>query len=142
MSTDPDGEVFVPCRREIWQVDLEPTRGSELRKERPCLVISEKGFNRNPLHLCFIAPVSSKVKDVPWHVRFDDSQVSGNVDSGAIRCDHTRSVCYRSEEEAEEEDRFLDPRGRIEDPSVMEQVSEIIGEHIVRHVPSPVQVRN
>lgn len=36
-----------PIRRgEIWWVDLEPTRGGEIRKTRPAVVITADGLNR------------------------------------------------------------------------------------------------
>lgn len=31
---------------EIWWVDLEPTRGSETRKKRPCVILQSDTFNR------------------------------------------------------------------------------------------------
>lgn len=131
MSSESTSASLIPCRREVWQVDLEPTRGSEQAKERPCLVLSEKGFNKNPLHLCFIAPITSTVRDIPWHVSFREGQVSGGLEPGAIQCDHARSVAYKSEGE-EKDDRFVTPLGRVTDQSIMEEVSEILGGHILR----------
>ena len=42
--------------REIWLVDLEPTKGIELQKMRPCLVIRK--FNKN--HIVVIPLTSQK----------------------------------------------------------------------------------
>lgn len=126
MSLDADGEVRVPCRGEVYQVNLEPVRGGEQAKERPCLVISEKGFNDNPLFICFVVPISTKVKPgVPWHVFFEDGQFSGNLEPGAILCDHTRSVSY--------EERFNGPLGWIDDDDVLAEVSRMIGKEIIRY---------
>ncbi|HEV2292566.1 MAG TPA: type II toxin-antitoxin system PemK/MazF family toxin [Tepidisphaeraceae bacterium] len=33
-------------RGEIWLVDLEPTRRGELGKTRPCLIVSDDGYNQ------------------------------------------------------------------------------------------------
>src|SRR3954468_1214898 len=33
-------------RGEIWWVNLDPTRGSEIRKRRPCVVVSADAINR------------------------------------------------------------------------------------------------
>jgi mRNA interferase MazF len=33
-------------RGEIWLTELDPTIGSEIRKTRPCLVVSPDGMNR------------------------------------------------------------------------------------------------
>lgn len=35
-----------PRRGEIWMVDLNPTKGDEKRKVRPCLVIGVDGLSR------------------------------------------------------------------------------------------------
>src|SRR6266700_3736621 len=33
-------------RGEIWWVNLDPTRGAEIRKQRPCVVVSANAINR------------------------------------------------------------------------------------------------
>lgn len=40
-----------PKRGEIWYVDMEPTRGVEIRKKRPCVVISSDTAGTLPLRL-------------------------------------------------------------------------------------------
>ena len=35
-----------PLRGEIWWVDLNPTRGSEINKKRPCVVLSVDVMNQ------------------------------------------------------------------------------------------------
>jgi mRNA interferase MazF len=35
-----------PRRGSIWWVDLDPTRGAEIRKQRPAVVLSADGLNR------------------------------------------------------------------------------------------------
>ena len=35
-----------PGRGEVWWVDLDPTKGSEIRKTRPCLVLTADALNR------------------------------------------------------------------------------------------------
>jgi mRNA interferase MazF len=36
----------IPRRGSIWWVDLDPTRGAEIRKQRPAVVLSADGLNR------------------------------------------------------------------------------------------------
>jgi mRNA interferase MazF len=38
--------MMIPLRGEVWWVELDPTRGYELQKTRPCVVISSDDFNR------------------------------------------------------------------------------------------------
>ncbi len=40
-----------PRRGEIWRVDLEPTRGAEMQKTRPAVVLSSDRLGRLPLRL-------------------------------------------------------------------------------------------
>lgn len=44
-----------PTRGEIWRVDLEPTRGDEIRKTRPAVVVSTDTVGK--LRLRIIVPV-------------------------------------------------------------------------------------
>ena len=37
----------TPKRGEVWRVRLDPTPGSEIRKTRPCLVLSTDVLNRH-----------------------------------------------------------------------------------------------
>ena len=46
-------------RCEVYWVELDPTRGSEIRKTRPCLVISPDDMNKT-LPRVLVAPITSK----------------------------------------------------------------------------------
>ena len=52
---------------EVYLVDLEPTLGSEIRKTRPCLVISPDEMNR-VLRTVIIAPMTTQYKNYPTRV--------------------------------------------------------------------------
>lgn len=58
-----------PCRGEIWNADLDPTRGREQAGKRPALVVSTDRFNQGPAGLVVILPITSKAKGIPWHVK-------------------------------------------------------------------------
>jgi mRNA interferase MazF len=45
-----------PKRGEVWRVDLEPTRGAEISKARPCVVINAAGVGRLPLRI--VVPIT------------------------------------------------------------------------------------
>ncbi|MDC9726390.1 MAG: type II toxin-antitoxin system PemK/MazF family toxin [Candidatus Thioglobus sp.] len=49
----------VVKRGEVYWVKLDPTKGSEIRKTRPCLVISTNDMNK-VLPRILIAPITSK----------------------------------------------------------------------------------
>jgi len=53
---------------EIVIVNLDPTVGSEIRKTRPCVVISPDEMNRH-LNTIVIAPVTSQSKSYPTRLK-------------------------------------------------------------------------
>ena len=60
-----------PSRGEIWFVDLDPTKGQEIRGERPCLVVSVNELNHGPADLAVVLPITSTKTENPFHVRLD-----------------------------------------------------------------------
>lgn len=45
-----------PRRGEIWLVDFNPTRGAEIQKQRPAIVVSSNAVGRLPIKL--VAPIT------------------------------------------------------------------------------------
>ena len=54
----------IPERGEIWWVALDPTLGSEIRKTRPCIVISVKVLNERR-RTVIVVPLSSSTQARP-----------------------------------------------------------------------------
>ena len=54
----------IPERGEIWWVALDPTLGSEIRKTRPCVVVSVKILNERR-RTVIVVPLSSSPKASP-----------------------------------------------------------------------------
>ena len=48
----------VVKRGDVWMVALDPTVGSEIRKTRPCLIVSPDALNAH-LRTCLGAPLTS-----------------------------------------------------------------------------------
>jgi mRNA interferase MazF len=61
-------ESTAPTRGEVFLVQLDPTRGSEIRKTRPCLVISPDELNHH-LRTVIVAPMTTGGHAYPWRVR-------------------------------------------------------------------------
>jgi mRNA interferase MazF len=65
-------------RGEVWLVDLNPTRGQEIQKTRPAIVISSDLFDGIALKIAIpITSWQSKFSERPFMVRIDV-----NVDNG------------------------------------------------------------
>ncbi len=73
-------------KNEIWQVNLDPTIGSEIKKTRPCVVVSPDAMNKY-LATVIVAPLTSSRKDYPSRV---DSIFQGVP--GQIALDQLRAV--------------------------------------------------
>ena len=56
----------------IVLVNLDPTLGSEIRKTRPCIIISPNEMNFN-INTVIIAPMTSKSKSYPTRIKIDDN---------------------------------------------------------------------
>ena len=57
----------MPARGEVYLVQLDPTRGSEMRKTRPCLVISPDELNQH-LRTVIVAPMTTGGHAYPWRI--------------------------------------------------------------------------
>jgi mRNA interferase MazF len=51
-------------RFDVYLVDLNPTRGAEIRKTRPCVVVSPDELNRL-LATVLVAPMTTRVRGYP-----------------------------------------------------------------------------
>jgi mRNA interferase MazF len=72
------------ARFEVYQVDLEPTRGSEIRKSRPCLIISPDEMNRH-LRTVIVAPMTTQGRAYPSRVAVNFRGTQGQVVLDQIR---------------------------------------------------------
>jgi mRNA interferase MazF len=51
----------------IYWVDLNPTRGAEINKIRPCVVVSPDELNEH-LATVIVIPLTSQVHNYPWRM--------------------------------------------------------------------------
>ena len=73
-------------RGEIWLVALDPTVGSEIKKSRPCVIISPPELNEH-LRTVIVAPMTSKSVPAPFRV-----PVTHAAKKGLIVLDQIRTV--------------------------------------------------
>ncbi|HLR37988.1 MAG TPA: type II toxin-antitoxin system PemK/MazF family toxin [Chitinophagaceae bacterium] len=69
---------------EIVLVNLDPTIGSEMKKTRPCLVISPDEMNKY-LRTIVIAPITSSSKSYPTRVKIKEGNTKGRIVLDQIR---------------------------------------------------------
>ncbi|MCB9425797.1 MAG: type II toxin-antitoxin system PemK/MazF family toxin [Flavobacteriales bacterium] len=70
----------------IVLVNLDPTIGSEIKKTRPCVIISPNEMNRH-LNTVVLAPMTTNLKKYPTRV-----SVKHNEKKGMIAIDQVRTI--------------------------------------------------
>ncbi len=65
-------------RFDVFLVNLDPIIGSEIRKTRPCLIISPNEMNRN-IRTVIIAPMTTKVRRYPTRVACKFQRKEGQI---------------------------------------------------------------
>ena len=71
-------------RFDVYLVQLDPVRGSEMRKTRPCLIISPDEMNIY-LNTIIIAPMTSVTRNYPTRVNCIFQKVRGQVALDQVR---------------------------------------------------------
>ena len=71
---------------EIVLVNLDPTVGSEIKKTRPCVVLSPNEMNKH-LRTIVIAPITSTSKAYPTRV-----EIKGKSTKGWVVIDQIRTI--------------------------------------------------
>ena len=101
-----------PARGQVYLVRLDPTLGSEIKKTRPCVVVSPDELNDH-LRTVIVAPMTTGGRAYPWRpsCRFQDK-------SGFVALDQLRTV---------DAERLAKSLGRL-DPETISEVLERLQE--------------
>jgi mRNA interferase MazF len=75
---------MVISKNEIWMANFSPSKGTEINKIRPCLVISPDLANQ-ALPNIIVAPLTSTIKNYPSRVNCDFKKKSGQIMIDQIR---------------------------------------------------------
>ena len=79
-------------RFDITLVNLDPTRGSEIRKTRPCVVVSPDEMNRH-LRTVIVVPMTSTTREYPTRIDVTFGNRQGQAALDRIRTvDRSRLV--------------------------------------------------
>lgn len=92
-------------RGEVWQVRLNPTEGSEVNKEWPCVVVNNDTIGVLPLKI--IVPVTEwkdRYSIAPWMIPLEASNGNGLTKKSTADTFQVRSIS---------EERFVEKLGVI-----------------------------
>jgi mRNA interferase MazF len=70
--------ALVVRRFEVYLVRLDPTEGREIRKTRPCLVISPDEMNRH-IDTVIVAPMTTKGRPYPTRIPVRFQRKTGQI---------------------------------------------------------------
>lgn len=84
--------ALVISRFEVYLVTLDPTQGHEIRKTRPCAVISPDEMNHN-IGTVIVAPMTTKTHNYPTRIPLTFKRKKGQIVLDQIRTvDKTRLI--------------------------------------------------
>jgi len=79
-------------RFDVYLINLDPTVGHEIKKHRPCLVISPDELNRN-ISTVIVAPMTTKGRNYPTRVSCTFNDKKGQILLEQMRAvDKTRLI--------------------------------------------------
>lgn len=76
--------VDLVARFDVYLVALDPARGSEIQKTRPCVVVSPGEMNAW-LRTVIVAPLTTTIRDYPSRVALTFARKKGQVALDQIR---------------------------------------------------------
>ena len=99
---------MVICRFDVCLVDLDPTLGHEIKKKRPCLVISPDEMNRH-IRTVIVAPMTTAGREYPSRVNTSFEGKKGQIVLDQIRTvDKKRLVKVLGKIDVKTADRVLE----------------------------------
>jgi len=100
---------------DIWLINLDPTLGSEIKKTRPCVVVSPNAMNKH-LRTVQIAPMTSNTTTYPWR-----APINFRKKRGMVAMDQLRTVDRK---------RLVKKLGKAS-PRVRQRIKDIVHEMLV-----------
>lgn len=82
---------YIAQRGDIVWIELDPSRGPEIKKTRPALVVSPSSYNEK-VGLALFCPITSHKKGYPFEVELPSQ---GNI-QGVVLADHVKSLDWKA----------------------------------------------
>jgi mRNA interferase MazF len=82
------------ARGAVHLAALDPTQGSEIRKTRPCLIVSPDELNQH-LRTVVVAPMTTGGQAYPWRIPCRFQRRSGYVAADQVRTVDTERLVKR-----------------------------------------------
>lgn len=102
---------------EIWLIDLDPTKGAEIHKKRPAIIVNDDRLGKLPLRL--IIPITDwkdRYDIAPWMVKIEPNSINGLSKTSSADCFQIRSL---------PQERLIKKLGNI-DNNTLEEIKEAV----------------
>lgn len=74
-----------PKQKDIIWIDFDPSKGKEIKKRRPALVVSNDNFNKYT-GFCLVCPITSTKRNFATFIDIKDTQkISGQIVTHQLR---------------------------------------------------------
>ena len=78
-------------RYELYLLNLDPTIGVEMKKTRPCLIISPDEMNQH-VQSVIVAPLTTQFRNIPSRIRINASSFNGLSETSYVALDQIKTV--------------------------------------------------
>jgi mRNA interferase MazF len=78
-------------RGEVYFADLEPTQGHEIKKTRPCVIVSNESININASVIIICPITDSYGKNSPIHIPISAGE-GGLIKDSVVHCGQIRAI--------------------------------------------------
>ena len=78
---------------EIWYINLDPTKGSEIKKTRPGVIVNDNALGKLPLKI--IVPLTDwkdRYEIATWMIKIDPDKINKLQKTSAADCFQVRSI--------------------------------------------------
>lgn len=107
----------APSRCDIWDADLSPTIGSEIKKIRPVVIVNSNAINKLPIKL--VAPITewnNRFINSLWHVKIEPNGTNGLSKTSSVDVLQLRGL---------DQQRFRRKKGRVSSTKMKEITAAI-----------------
>ncbi len=102
---------------EIWLIDLDPTKGAEIQKKRPAVIVNDDRLGKLPLKV--VVPITDwkdQYDIAPWMVKIEPRTSNGLLKTSSADCFQIRSLS---------QERLIQKLGSI-DSNTLNEIKEAI----------------
>ena len=100
-------------QNEIWLINLDPTVGSEIKKNRPAIIVNDNSLGKLPLKIIVqITNWKDRYEIAPWMIKIEPNSKNSLAKDSEADCFQIRSVS---------QDRFVKQIGELSE-SIMGEI--------------------